>query len=318
MDAARMMYNQQQQQQQPQQQQDYIINQRYKLGKKIGYGSFGDIFVGIDLGTNEEVAIKVECAKTKHPQLHTESVLLDQLQNGSGIPRVRWSGKHGDYNIMIMDLLGPNLEELFCLCHRRFSMRTITMLADQMLSRIQFIHQEGYIHRDIKPDNFLMGLGQNSNMVFLIDFGLARVYRDPKTGQHIQYRENKTLTGTARYASVSTHQGIEQSRRDDLEALGYVLMYFNRGSLPWQGLRGATKRQKYEKICEKKMATSVDELCKGYPKEFAMYLNYCRGLEFDEDPNYKHLKELFRKLSSVHASYSFSFDWAELGARQAI
>ena len=130
--------------------------------------------------------------------------------------------------------------------------------AVQLISRIEFVHSKSFIHRDIKPDNFLMGLGKRANQVNVIDFGLAKKYRDPKTHIHIPYRENKNLTGTARYASINTHLGIEQSRRDDVESLGYVLMYFLRGSLPWQGLKAATKKQKYEKISEKKMSTPIE------------------------------------------------------------
>lgn len=141
---------------------------------------------------------------------------------------------------------------------------------------MEFVHSRSFIHRDIKPDNFLMGLGKKANQVHIIDFGLAKKYRDPKSHLHIPYRENKNLTGTARYASINTHLGIEQSRRDDMESLGYVLMYFLRGSLPWQGLKAATKRQKYEKISEKKMATPIEVLCKGFPLEFVTYFQYCR------------------------------------------
>jgi serine/threonine protein kinase len=146
--------------------------------------------------------------------------------------------------------------------------------------------------------------------VYIIDFGLAKKYRDTRTHQHIPYRENKNLTGTARYASINTHLGIEQSRRDDLESLGYVLMYFNRGSLPWQGLRAATKRQKYERISEKKMSTPIEELCRGFPAEFATYLNYCRTLRFDEKPDYSYLRQLLRNLFHRQGfTYDYVFDW---------
>ncbi|CAF4952886.1 unnamed protein product, partial [Rotaria socialis] len=154
--------------------------------------------------------------------------------------------------------------------------------------------------------------------VFLIDFGLAKKYRDNRTRQHIPYREDKNLTGTARYASINAHLGIEQSRRDDMESLGYVLMYFNRGSLPWQGLKAATKKQKYEKISEKKMSTPVEILCKGFPAEFAMYLNYCRGLRFEEAPDYMYLRQLFRILfRTLNHQYDYTFDWTMLKQKAA-
>ncbi|VTJ87508.1 Hypothetical predicted protein [Marmota monax] len=179
-----------------------------------------------------------------------------------------------------------------------------------MISRIEYIHSKNFIHRDVKPDNFLMGLGKKGNLVYIIDFGLAKKYRDARTHQHIPYRENKNLTGTARYASINTHLGIEQSRRDDLESLGYVLMYFNLGSLPWQGLKAATKRQKYERISEKKMSTPIEVLCKGYPSEFSTYLNFCRSLRFDDKPDYSYLRQLFRNLFHRQGfSYDYVFDW---------
>ncbi|VDK62340.1 unnamed protein product [Onchocerca ochengi] len=225
---------------------DCIIASKYKLRRKIGSGSFGDIYLAIVIATGEEVAVKLESSKAHHPQLLYESRVYKILHGGFGIPRLRWYGTEKDYNLLVMDLLGPSLEDLFNYCNRRFTLKTVLMLADQMIGRIQF------------PDNFLMGIGRYCNKLFLIDFGLAKKYRDSRTHVHIPYRKDKNLTGTARYASVNAHLGIEQSRRDDVESLGYVLMYFNRGSLPWQGLKAVTKKQKYEKICEKKMSTSIE------------------------------------------------------------
>ncbi|MEQ2199865.1 Casein kinase I isoform epsilon, partial [Xenoophorus captivus] len=219
-----------------------------------------------------------------------------------GIPSIKWCGAEGDYNVMVMELLGPSLEDLFNFCSRKFSLKTVLLLADQMVRRTDWV--------DVKPDNFLMGLGKKGNLVYIIDFGLAKKYRDARTHQHIPYRENKNLTGTARYASINTHLGIEQSRRDDLESLGYVLMYFNLGSLPWQGLKAATKRQKYERISEKKMSTPIEVLCKGYPSEFSTYLNLCRSLRFDDKPDYSYLRQLFRNLFHRQGfSYDYVFDW---------
>jgi casein kinase I family protein HRR25 len=156
-----------------------------------------------------------------------------------------------------------------------------------------------------------MGIGKRGNQVNVIDFGLAKKYRDPKTHLHIPYRENKNLTGTARYTSINTHLGVEQSRRDDMESLGYVLMYFLRGSLPWQGLKAATKKQKYDRIMEKKMTTPTEYLCRGFPNEFAIYLNYCRSLRFDDKPDYSYLRKLFRDLFVREGfQYDYVFDWS--------
>jgi serine/threonine protein kinase len=297
------------------------VGGKYRLGRKIGSGSFGDIFLGTNVQTHEEVAIKLESVKSKHPQLLYESKVLRILQGGDsvGIPCVRWYGTEGDYNIMILDLLGPSLEDLFNFCSRKFSLKTVLMLAEQMLSRIEYCHSKNFIHRDIKPDNFLMGLGKKANQVNIIDFGLAKRYRDPKTHQHIPYRENKNLTGTPRYASINTHLGIEQSRRDDLEALGYILVYFCRGSLPWQGIRALNKKQKYDKISEKKMSTPFEILCKGFPQEFPMYLNYVRGLRFDDKPDYGYLRRLFRDLFVREGfQYDYVFDWTILKYQESV
>ncbi|GBM01030.1 Casein kinase I isoform alpha [Araneus ventricosus] len=231
---------------------------------------------------------------------------------------MRWYGEEKDYRILVMDLLGPSLEDLFNFCSRRFTMKTVLMLANQMITRVEYVHSKNFIHRDIKPDNFLMGIGRHCNKLFLIDYGLAKKYRDRRTGDHIPFRRNKNLTGTARYASVNAHLGIEQSRRDDMEALGYVLMYFNKGSLPWQGLKAITKKQKYEKISEKKMSTNVEILCKGVPPEFTMYLNYCRTLRFEDDPDYAYLKQLFNALfRTLNHQFDFIYDWTMLKQKSA-
>ncbi|CAB0045031.1 unnamed protein product [Trichogramma brassicae] len=298
---------------------EFIVGGKYRLMRKIGSGSFGDIYLGINVSNGEEVAIKLENVRARHPQLMYESKLYKILHGGVGIPHIRWYGVEREFNVLVMDLLGPSLEDLFTYCSRKFTIKTVLMLADQMIGRIEFVHCKHFIHRDIKPDNFLMGIGRHCNKLFLIDFGLAKKFRDSRTRMHISYREDKNLTGTARYASINAHLGIEQSRRDDMESLGYVLMYFNRGSLPWQGLKAATKKQKYEKISEKKMSTPVEVLCKGFPAEFSMYLNYCRGLRFEEGPDYMYLRQLFRILfRTLNYQYDYTFDWTMLKQKVAV
>ncbi|XWS64761.1 hypothetical protein CRYUN_Cryun05aG0031200 [Craigia yunnanensis] len=292
---------------------DRIVGGKFKMGRKIGAGSFGELFLGVNIQTGEEIAIKMEPVKTKHPQLHYESKLYMLLQGGTGVPHLKWFGVEGDYNIMVIELLGPSLEDLFNYCNRKLSLKTVLMLADQLINRVEYMHSRGFLHRDIKPDNFLMGLGRKANQVYIIDYGLAKKFRDLQTHKHIPYRENKNLTGTARYASVNTHLGVEQSRRDDLESLGFVLMYFLLGSLPWQGLKAGTKKQKYDKISEKKMLTPVEVLCKSYPSEFISYFHYCRSLRFEDKPDYSYLKRLFRDLF-IQEGYQFDyvFDWTIL------
>ncbi|KAH9729294.1 Casein kinase 1-like protein 9 [Citrus sinensis] len=199
---------------------DHVIGGKFKLGRKIGSGSFGELYLGVNVQTGEEIAVK----------------LFWFFFDEAGIPHLKWFGVEGDYNIMVIDLLGPSLEDLFNYCNRKFSLKTVLMLADQLINRVEYMHSRGFLHRDIKPDNFLMGLGRKANQVYIIDYGLAKKYRDLQTHKHIPYsqyyispvlflecyldfsvrvfvmhsavRENKNLTGTARYASVNTHLGV--------------------------------------------------------------------------------------------------------------
>ncbi|KAF2155653.1 casein kinase-like protein I [Myriangium duriaei CBS 260.36] len=312
-----------------------VVGVHYRVGKKIGEGSFGVIFEGTNLLNNTQVAIKFEPRKSDAPQLRDEyrsyKILVGCREypprkrifprigrltpRPAGIPNVYYFGQEGLHNILVIDLLGPSLEDLFDHCNRRFTIKTVVMVAKQMLSRVQTIHEKNLIYRDIKPDNFLIGRpgSKTSNVIHVVDFGMAKQYRDPKTKQHIPYRERKSLSGTARYMSINTHLGREQSRRDDLEALGHVFMYFLRGGLPWQGLKAATNKQKYEKIGEKKQTTAIKDLCDGFPEEFNKYLSYVRNLGFEDTPDYDYLRDLFTQaLKNTGEVEDGEYDWMKI------
>ncbi|EFW99090.1 casein kinase 1 [Grosmannia clavigera kw1407] len=293
-----------------------VVGVHYRVGKKIGEGSFGVIFEGTNLLNSQQVAIKFEPRKSDAPQLRDEYRTYKILVGCPGIPNVYYFGQEGLHNILVIDLLGPSLEDLFDHCNRRFTIKTVVMVAKQMLSRVQTIHEKNLIYRDIKPDNFLIGRPgtKAANVIHVVDFGMAKQYRDPKTKQHIPYRERKSLSGTARYMSINTHLGREQSRRDDLEALGHVFMYFLRGGLPWQGLKAATNKQKYEKIGEKKQTTAIKDLCEGFPLQFEKYLTYVRNLGFEDTPDYDYLRDLFTQaLKDTGGVEDGEYDWLKVG-----
>jgi len=282
----------------------------YRLGSKIGSGSFGEIYMGKNLSNGGQVAIKLESTKSKYPTLLHELKLYRILAGGFGVANVHWYGVLGDYNIMVIDLLGPSLEDLVNFCDRKFTLKTVLMLANQMISRIEYMHAKGLLHRDVKPDNFVIGLGKSVNHVHIIDFGLAKIYCDPLTQQHIPYREGKSFTGTACFASINTHLGLEQSRRDDLESLGHVLIYFLKGTLPWDGLKAHDKKEKYERVMKMKMSTTVKVLCKHLPRVFATYIEYCRSLNFNDRPDYRRLQNLLKDCFLEEGYlHDYVYDW---------
>eukprot|EP00928_Gymnodinium_smaydae_P059867 TRINITY_DN4332_c0_g2_i2.p1 TRINITY_DN4332_c0_g2~~TRINITY_DN4332_c0_g2_i2.p1 ORF type:complete len:334 (+),score=52.43 TRINITY_DN4332_c0_g2_i2:49-1050(+) len=282
------------------------VGGQYRCQSKVGSGSFGEIYIGLDEATGSEVAIKMEAVNSRRSRVFHEAKIYKMLAGSVGIPRVHWYGTEGGHNAMVIDLLGPSLADLFAYCNRRFNVKTVLMLADQMLSRIEYVHAKNLVHRDIKPDNFVIGLGVKANQVHMIDFGLSKMYRDPKTLEHVPFTGKHGFTGTARYASVNSHLGFEQSRRDDLEAVGYVLMYFLRGRLPWQGF---SRRD----LADLKIALPVEELCEGYPREFSNFVSYCRDLQFDQRPDYAFLRRMLKQLFFDSGyEYDFVFSWTTL------
>ncbi|CAF0802552.1 unnamed protein product [Rotaria sp. Silwood1] len=293
-----------------------IINDRFEILKRLGSGSFGEVFLAKDMTTNLLCAIKTERSDSKHPQLRIEQQIFLRMENCTGYPSMIALIEEKGFIILAMDLLGPSLEDLLNFCQRKFSKKTVLMLIDQAILRIQHMHEQSLIHRDLKPDNFLMGRKQKANILHVIDFGLCKQYRDPITRIHIPLAYGKNLTGTARYASIYTHQGCEQSRRDDLESLIYILIYLSRGELPWMGIKASDKRKKYELIAMKKMNITSNELFKNLPKQYKTIYHYIRSLTFNEKPDYVYIRSQIRSIFlKYHYKYDYIYDWYYIAKR---
>ena len=286
-----------------------LLFKKYNLLKNIGGGAFGTIFLGENVFTKENVAIKIEERKTQKSSLEREAYILYTLK-GPGLPEVISFGRTKRYNILIETLLGRSLYQIYNDYDKKLTLKDVCMLAIQMLERLEYIHSKNYIHRDIKPHNFLVSL-KNESQIYLIDFGLAKKYKSER-GNHVKFAMTKHITGTPRFCSINAMRGVEQSRRDDLESLSYLILYFLNGSLPWQGLKITSRPQRFKEITRLKKNLKVESLSEKIPQEIILFHKYTRKLGFTENPKYEYMKKLFH---SVLNKYGYindkKFSWIE-------
>ncbi|KAG1905077.1 casein kinase I [Suillus fuscotomentosus] len=249
--------------------------------------------------TSDTVAVKLEPIIDGSSSVQHEYYILKRLKGGVGIPRAFWFGRESTYHTLVLDLLGSSLHNLFLAHNRKFSLHTVVNLADQLLSCLEYIHSHNYVHGDIKLQNVMVGLHDLRHTAFIIDFGITKEYCDTSTRLHVPFHHNRRLTGTPAFASTNNHLGVEPGRRDNLESLAYMLIYFLHGSLPW--LTGDHGKLSSSSMLERKANTTIEALCRGIPVEFATMLIYTCSLAFSEDPDYDHLRSL---IHGIRATFS--------------
>ena len=285
-----------------------ILFKKYKIEGLLGKGSFGCVFRGINLKDNSELAIKVERKDAKSHLLEIESNFLSILK-GYGIPEIKSYGRTAYFYVLVEEILGPNLTNIKN--KQSFTLKDISMIAIQIIDRIEYIHSKNIIHRDIKPENFTIGY-KNQSTIYIIDFGISKKYKSSRTGKHVKYSLTGKLFGTVRYISYNASRGVQQSRRDDLESIGYMLIYLCSGKLPWQGLKfkDINARKKYLEMLYLKKFTPPEILCKGLPIEFVEYIKYCKNLAFEQTPDYEYLRNRFRTiLLKMNQINDLKFTW---------
>ncbi|CAD8152447.1 unnamed protein product [Paramecium pentaurelia] len=291
-------------------QNERLYKNRFYIKHKISAGSFGVVFLCQDLQTKEYVAMKVEKEDINSMSLEREIQMLDELKKLPGIPKIIWAGNEHNHNCLVMQLLGRDLSyHLKAL--KRFSLKCVVNISLQIIQIIEGVHRKGIIHRDMKPENVMTGKDQESNQIFLADFGIAKFYREPD-GTHVPFKDNKSFVGTTRYASIGAHRGFELSRKDDLESIGYMIIYMYKGTLPWQTYHNVAEKDKTKMVGQIKQQTQIEELCKDCPQEFYQYFQYVKQLQYKSTPDYRYLHSLFEQLSITNGfKHDKRLDWTE-------
>ena len=284
---------------------------KFKIIRILAITSLSTVYLAKCLKEkNKNVAIKIQGINSLVSQLEREAYFQYYLR-GIGIPKVISFGKIGKFNVLVQTLLGKTIDKLFKENNNYESkMKDLCMAAIQIIDRIHFIHSKNIVHQDIKPENFLVG-NPDSSLIYIIDFGLCKKYRSSRTGKHIIFSKNKKFIGTFEFCSINTMKGIELTRRDDLESIGYMLIFLITGTLPWFGIKGPYS-ERYEKIYKIKANISNEDLCKGLPIEICKYMKYVKSLKFDEDPDYDYLRRLFFAiLLKMKVRFDLNFSWKQ-------
>lgn len=284
---------------------DKTILERYSVEEVIGTGSFGKVYRLQHLLKNKSFALKIDIRQKGSVLL--ESKILADIQGGVGIPRLYKYGTTEQFSYMIVELLGLTLHKLLKQSKGKFSLSTIVSIMLQLITRIEYIHKKGYLHRDLKPHQIL--IGKNQKMLYLTDFGLARKFE--VNNYHISFQHSCPRVGNATFSSLNNHSGVRQSRRDDLESAAYMAIYFLRGRLPWQSTQKQCSNSKWQNIFQIKSHYSIEDLCIGCPKEFIILLKYCRNLKFEEKPDYNYIQSLFMQIQQRENLLENYFDWVE-------
>ncbi|CAD8096335.1 unnamed protein product [Paramecium primaurelia] len=291
--------------------QNRIFKNQFTVQRKLSAGSFGIVYLGLDQNTKQEVAIKVEREENEDVRsLDREVQIFKHLGSMDGIPKLIWSGEEFGYNIIVMQLLGNDLAYHFKQL-KRFTLKTALLIAIQLIDVLEKLHFQGVIHRDLKPENILLGSGKENGKIYLLDFGISKIYRDCNN-KHIPFREHRSFLGTTRYASIAAHLGHELSRKDDLESMMYIILYFIRGQLPWQNMLNVTDDERTKKVGEMKLLLQ-QEIFRDQPKEFQKIFDYIRKLQFQSEPNYKMITfELKKAAESLKLNLDGFYDWTEI------
>lgn len=292
---------------------DIFIGQHFKVLRKLSQTVFSSIYLAEDTRDSSKIVLKLESKRSKIKQLRDEYKFYKKFKDYFGFPRMVYYGRESDYQVLGIEKFDNNLEELLTRCHRRFSMKTVLLLADQMISRVEIMHKRGYVHKDLKPENFMI----RGQVLYLIDFGTVKRYRDA-SWRHIPATRDAPFVGSTRFSSIRSLRNYESSRRDDMEAIGYILMYFLRGSLPWIGIVGRHFQDQADKIATMKEKVTPLTLCRGVPSEFMRYFEKVMRLNHEEEPDYAGYRKMFRELGlRENICYDFKYDWDNLEEEKA-